>query len=292
MISPRHRVGALAIVAAIVLSLHSVVTQSAGLKIVVVEGEDAVNIIQQKTAVAPVIEVRDRNDQPVAGAIVNFAIRGGRATFGGARSLAVTTDVAGRAVAASLTPTASGAVQISATAAFQGQTAAAITITQTNVMTAAQAAAVSGAAGSSSGGTAAGTGAGAAGGGGGGLSATTIGIVGGAVAGGVVAATKVLGDPAGTAYAGQFSGDVVLPPNAGFCGFTQRYSGGTLTMNIQHIDASSVQGTAKVTATSATIYNAACGLPNPGSSQLERDISSLTGSSSGLAFDQQYTNNF
>src|SRR5690349_11490647 len=46
---------------------------AAGLRIVIVEGEDAVNIVQQKTAVAPVVEVRDRNDQPVAGAVVNFA---------------------------------------------------------------------------------------------------------------------------------------------------------------------------------------------------------------------------
>ena len=60
--------------------------KSPGLRIVVIAGEDAVNIVQQKTAVAPIIEVRDRNDQPVAGAVVNFAIRGGRATFGGAGS--------------------------------------------------------------------------------------------------------------------------------------------------------------------------------------------------------------
>ena len=59
------------------------------------EGEDAVNVIQRKTAVAPVVEVRDRNDQPVAGAIVNFTIRAGRATFGGARTVTVATDAAG-----------------------------------------------------------------------------------------------------------------------------------------------------------------------------------------------------
>ena len=57
---------------------------SPGLKIVVIEGEDAINVIQQKTAVAPIVEVRDRNDQPVAGATVRFAIQGGRATFNGA----------------------------------------------------------------------------------------------------------------------------------------------------------------------------------------------------------------
>ena len=35
---------------------------ASGLKIVVLAGEDAVNVIQKKTAVAPVVEVRDRND--------------------------------------------------------------------------------------------------------------------------------------------------------------------------------------------------------------------------------------
>src|SRR5262245_11827045 len=176
--------------------------QTAGLRIVVVEGEDAVNIVQQKTAVAPIVEVRDRNDQPVAGAVVNFAIRGGRATFGGARTLRVTTDAAGRAVAAGLTPTTSGAVQIGASAAFQGQTAV-ITIAQTNVLTAAQAAAVStaGAGGSASGGATAGAG---AGGGGSGISATTIGLVGAAAAGAVVA-TQVARGP--RRYSGTFALD-------------------------------------------------------------------------------------
>src|SRR5690348_14430695 len=73
---------------------------TSALKIVVIEGEGAVNIVQQKTAVAPVIEVRDRNDQPVAGATVNFVVRAGRATFSGARTLSVTTNAAGRAAAA------------------------------------------------------------------------------------------------------------------------------------------------------------------------------------------------
>src|SRR5262245_21502753 len=122
-------------------SVHTQLTQaSPPLKIVVLEGEGAVNIIQQKTAVAPVVEVRDRNDQPVSGAAVRFAISKGRATFNGARTLTATTDALGRATAAGLTPTGSGALQIGTTAAFQGQTAA-ITIAQTNVLTAAQAAA-------------------------------------------------------------------------------------------------------------------------------------------------------
>jgi hypothetical protein len=165
--------------------------QTTTLHIVVIEGEDAVNIVQQKTAVAPVVEVRDRNDQPIAGVVVRFAIRSGHATFSGARNLTVVTNATGRAAAAGLMPTGNGALQIGASAAFQGQTAA-ITIAQTNVMTLAQAAAVS-SAGASGSGAGAGTGGAAGGGTGGGLSATTIGIVGGAAAAGTAVAVKELG---------------------------------------------------------------------------------------------------
>ena len=35
------------------------------IRIVVLEGKDAVPLHQQRTAVAPVVEVRDQNDQPV-----------------------------------------------------------------------------------------------------------------------------------------------------------------------------------------------------------------------------------
>jgi hypothetical protein len=232
-----------AAIASLVVCASSSVTlaQPAALKIVVVEGEDAVNIIQQKTAVAPIVEVRDRNDQPVAGAIVRFAIQGGRATFGGAQTLTVTTNAVGQAVATGLTPTASGALQISATAAFQGQTAAAVTIAQTNVITAAQAAAVSSAAGTGGGassagaggagggssGTAAGTGAAGGAGGSGGLSATTIGIIGGAAAGGAVVATQVAGGETATAAARRYSGALALDMLTG-C-LTQRHSA-TLTI--------------------------------------------------------------
>src|SRR5262245_43045983 len=108
-----------------------------GLRIVVLEGEDGVNVVQQRTAVSPVVEVRDRNNLPVAGAIVRFAIRSGRANFASGRTLVVTTDAAGRATATGLTPTGTGAVQITATASFQGQAATAV-IAQVNVATAAQ----------------------------------------------------------------------------------------------------------------------------------------------------------
>src|SRR5436309_12845066 len=146
----------------------------AALKIVVIEGEDSVNLIDKKTAVKPTVEVRDKNDLPVAGASVRFAINGRGAAFqGGSRSVTVTTDSLGRATVNGITPTSKGAVQIQVQASYQGQSAQA-TISQTNFANAAEAAqagkvpsqASSG--GSSAGGSGAaagGAGAGAAGGG-------------------------------------------------------------------------------------------------------------------------------
>lgn len=69
------------------------------LQIVVIAGENAVNIIQQKTAVTPIVEVRDRNGIPVAGAVVTFSIQGGSvASFpGAAATMTVVTNAAGQA---------------------------------------------------------------------------------------------------------------------------------------------------------------------------------------------------
>lgn len=185
VLRPILTVACIAFVASSFTSAQQRTASSGDLKIVVIAGEGAVNIIQQKTAVAPIIEVRDRNNLPVAGVSVTFSVSGSGASFGTGSTLSVMTNAAGQATAAGLSPTAAGAVQINVSAAFQGQAATAA-ITQTNFATAAQATA---AAGSSGGGGAAGATAGAAGGGG--LSATTLVIAGAAVAGGgAVVATK------------------------------------------------------------------------------------------------------
>jgi hypothetical protein len=151
------------------------------LRIVVIEGEDGVNIIQQKTAVAPIVEVRDVNDLPVGGVVVTFTIQGGAnaATFaGGVSQIAVTTNAAGRAVAAGLNPLASGPLQINVAATMQGQAATA-TISQVNFATAQAAQAAQAA--STGGGTA-----------GGGISLPIVaGAAGAAVLGTVVAATAL-----------------------------------------------------------------------------------------------------
>jgi hypothetical protein len=173
------------IVAALTLSVEGSSGQAAGgLRIVVISGEDAVNIVQQRTAVAPVVEVRDRNNQPVAGASVTFVIDGGKnaAFAGGSPTVTVTTNAAGRAATGTLTPLNGGSFQIQVQAAYQGQTAAA-TIAQTNVLTAAQAAAAT-----------------AGGAGGGGIGGLTIaGIVGGIGAAVAVAATTLSGNGGGSA---------------------------------------------------------------------------------------------
>jgi hypothetical protein len=122
----------------------------------VIDGEDGVNIIKKKTAVKPVVEVRDRNDLPVAGALVVFTTpsSGASATFAkGARSFSVMTNSAGRAAVTSLQPVEPGAFNIGVSASYNGQVAS-TTIPQTNFATvqAAQAAGATLPAGVSAGG--------------------------------------------------------------------------------------------------------------------------------------------
>jgi hypothetical protein len=147
-----------------------------GLRIVIVEGEGAVNNIRQRVNRDPIVQVEDENRRPVAGAIVTFFLpdTGPSGTFvNGARTLTLTTDAQGRATAVGIRPNnQTGTMQIRVTASFQGQTASAV-INQTNAVGAA-------------------TGGGAAGGG---MSATMkavliMAIAGGAAAGVAVATTR------------------------------------------------------------------------------------------------------
>jgi hypothetical protein len=190
------------------------------LRIVVLEGEGAVNIIQQKTAVRPLVEVRDRNNLPVAGATVTFTVGGGHAAFaGGVQTLTITTNAAGQAAATGFNVLGPGAVQVQVQAAFQGQLAT-VAIAQTNVATAAAA-------------SQAGAASGAAGGGGGGISGTTIAIVGAAVAGGAVAVTQTDlvggGDSSGKTSEANFSGAMTVSfSNSGGTCVQQRAVTGTL----------------------------------------------------------------
>lgn len=115
-------------------------SQADELRIAVVQGGDSVNFIQQRAATATIVEVRDRNNLPVAGASVLFRLggRAGTASLnGGAPQVRLTTNAAGRA-SVTVNPLSPGAVQLQVRATYQSQTAD-TTITQTNVQTAAQA---------------------------------------------------------------------------------------------------------------------------------------------------------
>jgi hypothetical protein len=208
------------VIATLLLTLFQ--SQSPALRIVVLEGEGAVNIIQQKTAVRPLVEVRDRNNLPVAGATVTFTIGGGQpaAFAAGAQTLTVTTNAAGQAAASGFNVLGSGALNIQVQAAYQGQIATAA-IAQTNVATAAAASQAAAQAATSG-----------AGGAGGGISATTIAVVGGAVAGGAVVATQVAGggdSTNGKTYSADFSGPMTVTfSNSGGTCVQQRAVKGSL----------------------------------------------------------------
>jgi len=115
------------------------------LQIVILEGEDGVNIIKKKTAVKPVVEVRDKNRAPgaaiiaggVAGVVVLFVLpeSGPSGVFAnGARWTRAVTDANGRAVAGEIRPIGKGSFKVEIRASYQGQTVTR-TITQTNFST-------------------------------------------------------------------------------------------------------------------------------------------------------------
>ncbi len=110
--------------------------QQPGLHIEIVEGDGAINNINQKINVVPVVEVRDESGKPVEGAAVVFFLptQGPGGTFAnGTNTLNATTDRQGRAAANGIRLNRqTGKFDIRVTASQGGQTASA-TITQTNV---------------------------------------------------------------------------------------------------------------------------------------------------------------
>jgi hypothetical protein len=288
-------------VTAIILlaSLLGASSQSAPpLRIVVLQGEDAVNVIQQKSAVAPLVEVRDRNDLPVAGATVTFTIGGNAASFaGGVQTFTIATNAAGQAAAAAINPLASGAVQIQVAAAFQGQTAAA-TIVQTNVLTAAQAAGAAGAssAGASGGSTGGSTAAAGGAGGGGGISGSTVGIIGAAVGAGALAATQVAGNEADATSAsgprefrGTFTFDITL--NFSGCTRLETWSGQVI---IAVAGTEPLNGNAAINNGTTRVAAVTCsGGPQLGATgTFFMAATPLTGTAASLGFRSEQSNTF
>ncbi|MSV29599.1 MAG: hypothetical protein EXQ52_12775 [Bryobacterales bacterium] len=81
--------------------------QSSGLKIIVVQGEGALNSTRARTATQPVVEVRDDSDKPVAGAEVVFQLpaAGPGGVFNGwMRTQTTRSGADGKASASGFTP--------------------------------------------------------------------------------------------------------------------------------------------------------------------------------------------
>lgn len=111
--------------------------QTGGLKIVVVQGEGALNNIKSRTATQPVVEVRDENDKPVEGAEVVFQLpaAGAGGVFNGwMRTQTTRTNAQGQASASGMTPNdQEGRFNIKVTATQGNKTGTAI-IAQSNTL--------------------------------------------------------------------------------------------------------------------------------------------------------------
>ena len=105
------------------------------LSIVVVDGQGAINNIRQHAGHDMVVRV-DYNQQPVPGASVAFTLpsQGPSGSFvNGEKTLVVTTDAQGQAIARGLKPNnVAGKFEIRVTASYQGRTSS-VTITQFNM---------------------------------------------------------------------------------------------------------------------------------------------------------------
>ena len=111
--------------------------QDAGIKIVIQEGQGAINNIPQRRAKEPVVQVQHEDGEPAVGATVTFLLpdTGPGGTFAdGARMLNIQTDDKGLAVGRGLKPNATaGRFVIRVTASYHGQTAS-TTIAQINAI--------------------------------------------------------------------------------------------------------------------------------------------------------------
>lgn len=104
--------------------------QGPPIKLVVQEGQGAINNIQQHRAKEPVVQVTDENGAPIQQASVSFQLpeTGPGGVFGdGNKMLTVQTDEKGMAVGRGLHPNqVAGKFDIRVTASFQGATASVV----------------------------------------------------------------------------------------------------------------------------------------------------------------------
>ncbi len=121
--------------------------QDTGLKLLILEGEGAVNNVKQRSAREVIVEVRDENDNPIGGAVVMFTLpdRGPSGLFANGQKVAtVTTGPDGKAqTLITQLNKAKGDMPIRVNASHQGLRTSAV-ITQANVAAGAGGAATAG----------------------------------------------------------------------------------------------------------------------------------------------------
>lgn len=127
----RTRLGRTATIAALVLLMvraQPLAAQDqpppASLQITIIDGEEAINNIRQRTAREPIVQVEDENHKPIAGAVVIFVLPNdgaGGAFLNGARTLSTVTDSKGQAIAHGLRPNnIAGRYQLRVDASYRG----------------------------------------------------------------------------------------------------------------------------------------------------------------------------
>lgn len=97
------------------------------LKILVIRGDEPIENVKLRTTREPIVEVRDENDRPIAGAAVFFKLPNtgpsGVFSANNAQTLTVTTDAQGRAVARFAPNRVQGNASLQVTASYAGLTA-------------------------------------------------------------------------------------------------------------------------------------------------------------------------
>jgi hypothetical protein len=117
---------------------QSVAATPMSLHITILDGEDALNSIRERTAREPIVQVEDENHKPVAGVLLLFTINGGpegaSGSFSGISStLSVTTGPDGRGVAHGLLPNKTPGKYTITVSATLGTLVATAIIHQSNV---------------------------------------------------------------------------------------------------------------------------------------------------------------
>jgi hypothetical protein len=107
------------------------------LHIEILKGDHGVNVLNTKTAVKPIVEVRDRNDLPVGGVAVTFTAPndGPSVLFlNGSRSITLMSDPTGQIVVQGIEPVNPGRFQIAVSASLESETVV-TAISLTNLLT-------------------------------------------------------------------------------------------------------------------------------------------------------------